>query len=142
MAVRERSNFELWAEAELRRAGLFDEDSDYGGMLGESVMKLIEVFADEGHSGFSAAMAADIFGRLSSWKPLTPLTADPDEWMLIEEAMAGRADCWQSRRRPDAFSNDGGKTYYLLDEDRGKLRRLAQRVLRRQFPKMHRSESA
>lgn len=139
--VEERSPFVEWAEEELRRAGLFDEDSDYGGMMGESVMKLIEAFSGEGHSGFSASMAASIFGELSAWKPLTPLTDDPTEWMHIEEAMAGRPDCWQSRRNPSAFSNDGGKSYYLLTDRLSWPRKVLWRVTGKHRPPMHRSES-
>ncbi|RWL14861.1 MAG: hypothetical protein EOR57_31440 [Mesorhizobium sp.] len=70
-----------FARDELTRAGLFDEDSDYGGMLGESVMKMIDVFADEGHSGFSAGMAISIFKKVASYEPLTPLTGEDDEWV-------------------------------------------------------------
>lgn len=29
--------------------------------------------------------------------------------------MAGRPDLWQSARKPDAFSNDGGLTYKVTD---------------------------
>jgi hypothetical protein len=133
--------FVIWAEAELRRAGLFDKDSDYEGMIGESVMKLVKAFSGEGHSGYSAHLAASIFARLSDWKPLTPLTDAPDEWNHIEEAMAGRPDCWQNARRPDAFSNDGGKTYYLLDERQPWPRR-ALRRLGVDRPKMHLSAAA
>jgi hypothetical protein len=140
-SVEERSSFEVWAEAELRRAGLFDQDSDYDGMLGDSVMKLIEAFSGEGHSGYSAHLAASIFRDLSDWKPLTPLTDSPDEWNHIEEAMAGRPDCWQSARRPDAFSNDRGKTYYLLDEKQAWWRR-ALRWVRIDSRKTHRSMAA
>jgi hypothetical protein len=35
-AVTGESEFVTWAERELRRAGLFDDDSDYNGMVGNS----------------------------------------------------------------------------------------------------------
>jgi hypothetical protein len=140
--TRERSEFEVWAEGELRRAGLFDEDSDYGGMMGESVMQLIEAFAGEGHSGFSAQMAAHLFGELSAYKPLTALTNSPDEWMHIDADMTGNATTWQSRRNPSAFSGDGGKTYTLLDERPSWPRRLARAVTGRHWPKKHRAAEA
>ncbi|NIO30179.1 MAG: hypothetical protein GTN75_00095 [Gemmatimonadetes bacterium] len=62
---------EQHARRELELAGLFDEDSDYGGMLGHSTMRLIEAFAAEGHSGMSAAMQ-DGGGEMteSPWKDL------------------------------------------------------------------------
>ena len=37
------------AKLELQMAGFFDKDSDYGGMIGEAVMELMEVFANQGH---------------------------------------------------------------------------------------------
>lgn len=77
------SNLELFAEDELRRAGLFDDDSDYGGMIGDAVMKMIRQFAEEGHSGFSAGMAISIFQKVARFEPLTPLTGNDDEWMEI-----------------------------------------------------------
>lgn len=115
----EESQLITHARRELQLAGLFDEDSDYGGMLGTSVMKLVEAFANEGHSGFSAAMAIDIFQRLARFQNLTPLTTDPDEWMNVSD-MSG-SEMWQSRRRSDAFSTDGGKTHYLLDDKPRKI---------------------
>jgi hypothetical protein len=74
-------SFEDHAMEELTRAGLFDKDSDYGGMMGEAVMKMIRVFAEEGHSGFSANMAVNIFSKLAKYEPLTPLTGEDDEWV-------------------------------------------------------------
>lgn len=107
----EESNLVRHAQRELELAGLFDEDADYGGMLAEGVMRLVRVFAEEGHSGASAGITVAILERLLRFQPLTPLTDDPAEWNEVGE------DTWQSSRRPDAFSEDGGKTYYLLDEE-------------------------
>lgn len=97
-----KSNLEIFAEDELRRAGLFDPDSDYGGMLGEAVMRLIRCFADEGHSGFSASMATNLFDRLSRFEPITPLTGDDDEW---NEVFNGE---YQNRRCPHVFKDSSG----------------------------------
>ncbi len=101
------------AKNELAFTGYGD---DYDGMIGTAVMELIEKFADQGHSGYSAFKVAAIFNELASYRPLSELTRNPDEWMHIEEAVAGRPDMWQNKRRPDAFSTNGGMTYYLLDE--------------------------
>jgi hypothetical protein len=48
----------------LKNQGLFDEDSDYGGMLGEAVLELVKVFSKQGHSGFSAMLTKEMFYRL------------------------------------------------------------------------------
>lgn len=127
----ERSEFETWAEEELRRAGLFDEDSDYDGLVGRAVMDLVHAFADQGHSGFSAHYVASIFERLVERKPLTPLSDAADEWMHIEEDVAGNAITWQSRRAAACFSTNGGRTYYDLDERLRWPRRMLDRFLRR-----------
>jgi hypothetical protein len=45
------------------------------------------------------------------------LTDDPKEWVQHEESIfPGQDGCWQNKRRGEAFSTDGGKTYYLLSE--------------------------
>lgn len=101
------------AKQELEISGAGD---DYDGMIGGAVMELIETFADQGHSGYSASVVVSIFNELAQYKPLGPLTTNPDEWMDVSEYSASDA-WWQSRRRPDAFSTDGGKTYTLIDDD-------------------------
>lgn len=111
------SNLVRHAERELRLAGLLDRDSDYNGILGEAVLAIVALFAQQGHSGASAAMVTDIATRLMRFEPLTPLTNDPDEWIQIAEEAPGWPSLWQNRRNSSAFSNDGGKTHYtLIDE--------------------------
>lgn len=102
------------AERELKLAGLDKEDSDYGGMLYHSTLKLIKCFADEGHSGMSASIQIELFNRLARFKALTPLTNNPNEWMEVG------INVWQNNRDSECFSTDGGKTYYNLN-DRGKI---------------------
>ncbi len=100
-----------YAKKEMRIAGLYDQDADYGpGAIAECVEKMIEAFSGYGHSGGSAEMALSIFDRVVRFRPLSNLTRDPVEWMEVSP------DMWQSRRQPDAFSTDGGRTYYTLDD--------------------------
>jgi len=82
-------NLVTHAEAELRRAGLFDKDSDYNGMLGNSVLELMKIFSKQGHSGFSAMLTLQIFNKVANWKSLTPITNDPKEWNDVS-SMSGR----------------------------------------------------
>lgn len=109
------SNLVKHAEFELRRAGMFDKDSDYEGMIGEAVMKMVRLFAEEGHSGFSARRTLDIFARVARFKTLTPITSSPDEWMVVGDATENGPPVWQSVRQASCFSNDGGETYYDID---------------------------
>ena len=82
-----------FAKSELERAGMFAEDSDYGGALGPAIMRMMEVFAQEGHSGASAAIAANVFKRLAAFEPLTPLTGEDDEWTEVGEGMFQNKRC-------------------------------------------------
>lgn len=104
------NNLVKHARLELERAGYFKEDGLYGSMLGHSTMKLIEVFAAEGHSGSSAWIQVELFKRLASFEALSPLTNAPDEWTEVGTGV------WQSNRESACFSNDGGKTYYSIDD--------------------------
>ena len=107
-------SFVDYAREELTRAGMFDADSDYNGEAGKAVMELVEVFAKQGHSGASAWLVRNLFEKVTSYEPLTPLSSDPDEWHDVSEG-AGRP-MWQSKRKPTVFSNDGGQTWYDIDE--------------------------
>ena len=95
------SNLTSFARNELQIAGLFDEDSDYGGMLGDAVMRMVEQFAEEGHSGFSASQAIKIFQRVASFEPLTPLTGEDDEWTEVADGLL------QNRRCSHVFKENG-----------------------------------
>jgi len=102
------------AKYELELAGMFDEDSDYGGMLGKSVMELVEVFAKQGHSGYSAHQTLAIFAEVANFKNLSPIGKSADEW--VDQSEASGEPMWQNKRRGTTFSRDGGKTWYDIDD--------------------------
>ncbi len=111
------SNLVEHARRELELAGLFDKDSDYGGMLGPSVMKVVEVFAAEGHSGFSAGMALELLEKLLRFQPLAPIGTAPNEWFDHGPGTGPYGErIWQNERRSTTFSRDGGKTWYDIDD--------------------------
>lgn len=114
---------------ELRRAGLFDKDSDYGGMLGDAVKELLLCFQKQGHSRASAQMTATIFYKLIKGEPLTPLTDAPEEWNEVSEGLLQStriSNVFIDKSKSDkpytldgkAFSDDGGKTYFTNHESR------------------------
>lgn len=82
----------------------------------QGLLRVVQAFADMGHSGSSAPHAAAYLEALLNYRTLTPLTDDPAEW--IDRAAEGMASypCWQSARDSQAFSEDGGRTYWLLSE--------------------------
>src|SRR5208282_4089035 len=97
------------AERELREAGLFDADSNYGGMLGESVMELVKVFAAQGHSGTSAHMTLGIFHRVASYNLLGPMKNPMESGEYIDHSdIHGGNPVYQSTRKSSVFSEDGG----------------------------------
>lgn len=104
------------ARREIKLAELDLPSSDYNGMIGKAVIELVEAFAKQGHSGFSAAWTKQLFEKLTSFENLTELTNDPAEWTDVSEQTG--SPLWQSKRRSDAFSFDGGVNYYILEESR------------------------
>lgn len=78
--------------------------------------KVVQAFADMGHSGTSAHFATQYLERLLRFKPLSELTTDPAEWIDRHAEGMTSTPLWQSVRNSEAFSTDGGQTYYLLSE--------------------------
>lgn len=91
------------AKRELALAGNDDE-------FNNCIIKAVDAFASYGHSGGSASVGIHILHDLLQFKNLTPLTDNPVEWNEVGTGI------WQSNRNSEAFSKDGGKTYYLLSE--------------------------
>lgn len=104
-----QSNLVNHARAELERIG---EDKE----TTEGILKIVQAFADMGHSGGSASVAIPMINALLQFRPLGPLTNDPGEWQEISREMSGGEDLWQNRRDGRAFSHDAGNTYYLVDD--------------------------
>lgn len=100
---KEVSNLVLHARREMEILGCNQEDI-------EQMVVIIRAFADVGSSGGQASWIIPILHDLLQFKNLTPLSDDPKDWIQHEPNM------WQSCRRSDAFSPDGGKSYYLLSE--------------------------
>lgn len=98
-----------WAKAELDAAGYAasDDPDDINCWMRNDVLKLIQTFADQGHSGFSAKHAINLFQSLASWKPLSPLTGEPHEWTEVGP------DVWQNRRASNVFKGEDGRAYWI-----------------------------
>lgn len=76
----------------------------------EGYLRVIQAFADMGHSGGSAMVAIPTITRLLNFQPLSEITNNPAEWMEVGE------DMWQNTRDSQAFSDDGGKTHWHLKD--------------------------
>lgn len=110
------SNLVDHARRELELCGQFEEDPAFA----VSVLAAVSAFAAySGHSGGSAAVGIGMLQELLSFKNLSPLTNDPAEWIRHTPDMwDGEHHVWQNTRNGSAFSEDGGLTYTLVDEDR------------------------
>lgn len=54
-------------------------------MINKDIIEIIEALSKQGHSGFSATYAINVLERLMRFKPLSPITEDPEEWNIIRE---------------------------------------------------------
>ena len=99
-----------YAKEELKRAGFYDEDAMYGGLLPNAVLELLEVFSNQGHSGMSAGVTIGLFKTLAEGKPLVPITNDPENWVKA----VGGDEMQQHKKLSALFKNgDEGEPYYL-----------------------------
>ena len=116
-----------YAQSELEILMGKSEDEDGNEMqklMNDGIVKVVEAFASEGHSGFSASYAISIISRLLNYKPLTPLTGENDEWKLLEYDGTFQNNRYFSvfKNGEDnataydidgrVFSDDGGHTWY------------------------------
>ena len=109
------SNLVEHARRELELCGQYAEDPAYA----ESIIRAVEAFASYGHSGGSAMIAIEQLHRLLKFENLSALTRDPTEW--TDRTDISGFPMWQNTRNPQAFSENGGRTYYLLDEGRNTI---------------------
>lgn len=81
------NNYKKHALAEFAAAGWMDKDGTYTddmqAAICKHVLKLLDVFSDENHSGSSAPYAIDLFSKLAAFKPIVPLTGEASEWNLV-----------------------------------------------------------
>ena len=107
------SNLHKHALAEFKAAGWTDENGKFNDDMQEDicnhVLKLIEVFSEEGHSGSTAPYAIGLFERLAMFKPISPLTGEDWEWHEVSEHMGHK--CWQNNRRSSIFKDGDGTAY-------------------------------
>lgn len=115
--MEEESNLVQHARYELALLGNGPEIDDH-------VIEMVKIFSSAGHSGYSGMYTIELIRRVLLFENLTPLTNDPAEWNHVaEERWGSPKGIWQNRRNGSAFSHDGGKTYYLLEERQGRTKR-------------------
>lgn len=109
------SNSVEYAKSELAR---ITKDGDgLQNAINKNILDIIELFASQGHSGFTAGYAMSILERLSRFKPITPLTGEDDEWIKVSDEMGQR--CFQNKRCSSVFKTTDaqGNTIEVHDID-------------------------
>lgn len=101
------SNLHNHALAEFRAAGWTDADGNFKDDMQKAicdhVLKLLEVFSDEGHSGTTAPYAIDMFKKLAMFEPLVPLTGEDWEWSEVSTGGFQNKRCSRVFKRADRF---------------------------------------
>lgn len=104
------SNILSHAMRELDLIGMTEDSPDeMTRMMRKHILHMMQEFANEGHSGFSACYAIGILTKLLDFKPLTPLTGDDDEWCDVREY--GGKTHYQNKRRSSVFKDGDGECY-------------------------------
>jgi len=104
------SNLVKHARFELERIGEEPEVIDW-------YLRVIREYTSFGHSGGSHMAIMPSLTRLLNFQPLGPLTNSPAEWFHHgSEILGDENGLWQNKRDGRAFSEDGGETFYYVDE--------------------------
>ena len=101
------NNLVDYAKDELKRIGMIDSGEAYNDWATKAILDLIELFASQGHSGFSAPYVANMFHRLAMFKPASPLTGEDDEWNEVGDGV------FQNKRCFSVFKNKDGTAYNI-----------------------------
>ena len=99
-----------FAEKELDMIGMTADGEEMNVAMRKHILHMIQEFADEGHSGFSANYAIGCLTKLLKFEPLSPLTGEDDEWTEIAEDQAIGGKLWQNKRCGRVFK-DSEKAY-------------------------------
>lgn len=92
---------------EFRAAGWCDENGKFDDEMQEAicnhVLKLLELFADEGHSGSTAPYTVNIFKKLAMFEPIVPLTGEDWEWTEVHDGVFQNKRCSRVFKQADRF---------------------------------------
>jgi hypothetical protein len=114
------SNYNFHALNEFKAAGWLKEDGTYVDEMQEAICKhvlaLLDVFADEGHSGSSAPYTINLFSKLAKFEPVAPLTGEDWEWNEISDDRTNGITVYQNKRMSSVFKQSDrfdGKAYWI-----------------------------
>src|SRR5699024_8202480 len=116
-----------WAERELNR--IEKDDDGMQEMMNKNILDIVKAFSEQGHSNFSATYAIQLIERLLSWKPITPLTGEDNEWNEVGDGMYQNKRCSTVfKKGKDSttaydiegkiFTRDNGETWFTNRDSR------------------------
>lgn len=89
--------------------------------INESILEVVKVFSEQGHSGSSANYAINMLKRLLNYMPIKPLTGEESEWGTDADPNQNKR-CFAVFRDPEtrtanyvdyrSFTDDDGKSWY------------------------------
>lgn len=104
------SNYIEHAQDEFLAAGWINHDGSYNDemqkMICEDIIKLLDVFGEQGHSGSSASYTLNLFEKLANFKPIAPITGEDWEWVDVADGKGGIL--YQNRRCSSIFKDSTG----------------------------------
>lgn len=89
----------------IRELDIIGETSHEEPSMRKYVLDVVRTFAEQGHSGSSAAWLSAVLDKLLRYQPLSPITDAAEDWIEVGP------EVWQCRRDSECFSGDGGKSY-------------------------------
>ena len=101
------NNYQKHAMVEFRAAGWIDDSGKYIDEMQEAIckhlLKLLDAFAGEGHSGTSAPYTINLFSKLASFEPVVPITGEDWEWNEVSEGVYQNKRCGHIFKQADRF---------------------------------------
>lgn len=82
----------------------------YNKSVYDCIMKLVKVFAKQGHSNFSAGYVREAFNKLANYETLLPLTGEDNEWTEITNSPDLK---YQNKRNSAVFKDSDEKAYFI-----------------------------
>lgn len=107
------SNLIDHAKRELDAAGIVGTDDGPDKWMRDALLELLEVFSNQGHSGFSAPICISTFAKLAKFEPLVPLTGADNEWTHVHGMH--ESGVWQNKRAGNVFKDDLIGRAYQMD---------------------------
>lgn len=115
----EHAKYEL--DLILKQCGDDEEGRRMQEVINKNILDIVELFANQHHSGMTAEYVINILIRLLKQSFITPLTGEDDEWVEVMEGM------YQNKRESTIFKDKDvydGKPYYIegkvFSDDGGK----------------------